>query len=329
MPHKLDDATAAQKVLALYAQLLFTGKRHTLSNLAAQLGCSKQTVLRLIQTIESLGDVLDSGLEGRQRWYRIKTPQRIPKGALTPEDIRLLTLCRDMVQHLLPKSVWDRIGQTIGATTVLLEDFSGRDETLESRCQVGFKGHIDYEPFKGFLEDLERAIREKRLCRVTYLSVGSDEPREHLFAPLTLVVFREALYAKGVKVEDKSPYQEIGPMVLAVHRVRNIEITAAHHLLSFTGNDLGTTFGLAKLNPFRVTVKFGKEAAQYVNERQWSVDQDIQLLDHGGLLLEFTATSPEEVVSWVLSFGENAELIAPTDLRDEIKRILEQTLNIY
>lgn len=58
MPTKqLPDTTYGEKLISLFARLLFSGEWVSLSQLARELGCSKQTVLRLIRDIESGYDV--------------------------------------------------------------------------------------------------------------------------------------------------------------------------------------------------------------------------------------------------------------------------------
>ena len=81
--------------------------------------------------------------------------------------------------------------------------------------------------------------------------------------------------------------------------------------------------------PFRVKVAFGPAAAAYVSERTWSDDQKLKSLPDGGLTLEFTATSRPEVLSWVLSFRAEAELLEPADIREEMASIVESLAGVY
>ena len=47
-----DDASPSEKILGLYGLLLFTGRKYNLSSLADKFDCSKQTILRMVKTIE-------------------------------------------------------------------------------------------------------------------------------------------------------------------------------------------------------------------------------------------------------------------------------------
>ncbi|WP_338669724.1 WYL domain-containing protein [Pseudodesulfovibrio methanolicus] len=77
-------------------------------------------------------------------------------------------------------------------------------------------------------------------------------------------------------------------------------------------------FGVMDGEEFRVKVKFGKAVAGYVQERIWSDDQSIRRYKNGNVDLEFSANSWREVRSGVLSFGSNAKVIYPKELRAEV-----------
>jgi len=55
-----------------------------------------------------------------------------------------------------------------------------------------------------------------------------------------------------------------------------------------------------------------------VAEREWSEGQKIVVHKDGGMTLTMTARSPAEIISWVLSFDEAAELLAPKHLRKAV-----------
>ncbi len=84
-----------------------------------------------------------------------------------------------------------------------------------------------------------------------------------------------------------------------------------------------------KGEPFHVKMAFQPAAAAYVSERTWSDDQMLTSKADGSVILEFTATSRPEVLSWVLSFRAEAELMAPEDLRQELTSIVEKIADVY
>lgn len=81
--------------------------------------------------------------------------------------------------------------------------------------------------------------------------------------------------------------------------------------------------------PFTAVIKFPKSAATYVGERIWSEGQRMERTPDGSLILSLKASSRAEIVSWVLSFGTNAELLEPADLREELRNISRNLSKCY
>jgi len=322
LPPKLDQhATPGQKLLGLYALLLFTGNAYSLTRLAEMFRCSKQTVKRMIEDIErSHGAEILRIDEGRERCYRIKAPSARPRVALTPEEIRQLVLCRDLVLHLLPKTMRASLDETIRKASVLLPDFSERCEAFDSRVTVAVKGGIDYSPFQGILSKILEAMRCREVMIVSYKAAGRPEPREHHVAPARLLSYRESLYVHGWKVNERGKVEALCPTTLAVHRMGEVTRTQRKFDLPEPEPPDPAVFGLISGEPFRVRVRFGQAVAQYVAERTWSTDQKLTRTGEGGAVLEFTARSEAEVASWVLGFGVHAELLAPEGLRARIAK---------
>lgn len=67
----------------------------------------------------------------------------------------------------------------------------------------------------------------------------------------------------------------------------------------------------------------------YVGERIWSEGQRMERTPDGSLILSLKASSRAEIVSWVLSFGTNAELLEPADLREELRNISRNLSKCY
>lgn len=319
MAAKQNPATATEKILALYVLLLFSGRSFTLTQLAKHFDCSKQTILRLTRSIDLVGDYLETEVHAGERWYKIKTPSQRPKQGLSEEDVRQLVMRRDIMLKLIPSHMRERLAVTVGAATTLLSDHSKREGALAQVYQHELKGRIDYDAHADILEKMETGIRERCLCHVEYLAVGRDEPKSHVFAPIAIICFKDSYYIDGIKTTDKPPWSEVGPMLLATPRIQDVTLLRVTHAFNSRRKDDGA-FGFMKGQSLRCRLRVTGMAAPYVRERIWSEDQVIEQCDDKSIILQFTASSPAEVVSWVLSFGDHAELLAPEDLREELKR---------
>lgn len=331
MPEKKDPhASPAMKVLRLYAMLLFSGRKFSLSELARKCGCSKQTVLRMIEQINlSKWEQVDSWEEDGQRYYRAKAPPQRPNLSLDVEAIQHLLLCRDIVWHLLPEAFRQEIEQTIAKATVLLPDFGDRSEALVSLARNYSKGVIDYSERQEMLQTLLEAIQKHLICEVGYRA-SSNKTSQMAIAPLRLIAYRDGLYVKGrLEKALASPDGYFDP-ILAVHRIESFRVTdRTFERPKNRSKRNGRTFGFMPGEAFAVKVRFKQPAACYVAERVWSDGQKLTPRRDGSLDLQFTATSQPEVISWVLSFGREAELLEPAHLRQQIAAICTEITGVY
>jgi len=308
---------------------MYTGKRHYLIDLARELDCSKQTIMKMMEDIDRSYSVrVEKGKDGRRVWYQIQTPRNKPQTALSEEEISNLLLCKEMVSHLLPEGLSRKVDETIHKTTALLPDLDNRAQAFESLTGVILKGSIDYSPQEGIITTLLNAIANKDVCEIKYKALARDEERLHYFAPLKIKSYREALYVTGwtvdIRPKDAEPIHE---MHLPIHRFSAAERVRKKH--SIKGKETSHYFGFPENEPFRVKVRLSPEAGTYVKERRWSSDQIATNLDDGRCELEFTAQSETEVLSWVLGFGANIEILEPEDLRAAVQSELESTLGYY
>jgi len=332
MPEKKDAySTPAMKVLRLYILLLFSGQKYSLAELARKFECSKQTILRMLEQINlSKFEQVNSWEEEGRRYFRAKTPPQRPNPTLNVEAIQHLLLCRDIVWHILPPALRQEIDQTIARTTVLLTDFNQRSEALTSFAHNHAKGSIDYSHHQEILKSLLNAIQKRRICQVVYRSSSASKIQEMRIAPLRLVAYHDGLFIRARLEEPLANSDDNVDRMLAVHRIVSLQKTDKTFQVPVNQKkQSGLTFGLMEGKPFRVKVAFQAGAAAYVSERIWSDDQKLKSLPDGGLVLEFTATSRPEVLSWILSFRTEAELLEPADLKVEMTSIVEKLVEVY
>jgi hypothetical protein len=88
-------------------------------------------------------------------------------------------------------------------------------------------------------------------------------------------------------------------------------------------------FGFMKDDCFEVELEFTGWAAQYVAERTWSPDQKITIIDDDKIRLILSASSDVELIAWILSFGEEARVIEPGWMVEEVAKKTKLMAGIY
>jgi len=312
MPPKKDpDATPGIKLLRMFRKLMLDGRYHFQIELAEELQCSSQTIIRLAAEIESvIGINLESGVKDRRRWYQIRTISRSRLG-LDFEELRYLSICRDLAAVSLPEPVLKRIDASIFNLSVLMadRDFANRQEVQHQQFAFFSKGRIDYTPFQESIEKLVDAKESQRVCLVRYKALGKQNEKEHRFVPSQIVSMNNTLYVLGASLTDN--FKEVRHYInLAIHRVTDVTLTEKVFAASIPQAS-PASFGLPWHEPKTFRIQFMKgKAADYVRERIWADEQSIKEQKSGGLILELTTTSEPELMAWVRSFGEDAECIA-------------------
>lgn len=312
MPAKINlDVSSGGRLLQLFRKFMLDGRKHYLPDLAKEMQCSSQTVIRMAEEIERLvGIGFETGKEKRRRWYRIRTINR-SRLPLDFEEIRYLSICRDLAEATLPELIRERINDTILNLSMLLadQDCAKREQAQQTQFLFFPKGRIDYAPHYDTIEKLMRAAEERRVCLVRYKASGQTEPKEHRFAPSRMAAMSGALYALGAGVtEDFREFRHLTN--LAVHRIQDVIVTEKRFAFEIPQAD-PAGFGLPWHEPKKFRIRFNSgKAADYVRERIWATEQRIHELNDGSVLLEMTTRSEPEVMAWVRSFGEEAELFS-------------------
>jgi len=334
MAEKLDPYRSyGQKLISLFARLLFSGESHSLIELSKMLGCSKQTVLRLVDDIRrSYGIEIDEFFRGRKKFYQIrKTSGSLPVADITGKEMMVLQMCRAFTEHLMGRKLFEEAAIALGKSRRLMKDQSS--SPVDHFASI-LPGTIDYTRHHQKIFRLAQAMDEKRVCRVSYRKLMATRDLTFYIKPLKLFSRRDTIYLHAALARTPGkPYREpeFNPL-LAVHRISSVELTDRSYNIPEQydfESDFNLTFGVMKDQTFRVEAEFFGRAARFVSERTWSPDQKMTSYKDGRIKLKFTASSEPEIISWILSFGDQARLLKPTSIRNSVNRIIEKMQSNY
>lgn len=315
MPAKLDqDTTSGRKLLRLYQRLLFNAGRHYQGDLADWLKCSRQTISRLALEIAGVvGAHLQTGVDNHRRWYcLVPGPARCNFG-MDIAETRYLRLCRDLAETFAPQEVLEKMDETMLRFSMLAAEAGIGDRERLARGRFSFfsKGRINYSPFFPIINTLLECRDKQLRCAVDYRGGAGGGVKTHSIVIGDIVCMSNALYALcGLIDEDGETLAHC--LTLAVHRIKSIESSGRPAPFCMLRNG-SNTFGLPWHEPKNFHIRFESgPAAEYVRERIWADEQYIEELRNGGLVLHITTRSEPELLAWVRSFGDAAELLAPT-----------------
>lgn len=334
MPDKISPyASYGEKIIKLFAKLLFSGQSYSLTELSRMLVCSKQTVLRLMEDIRrSYGVEIEESIIDRNKFYRLKWPGKVPPAlALTGSEMSVLLMCQAFARHLLGNALFEEASSALEKNRAL----AGPASEKSGHSFTSYRpGTIDYTPHEECIKTLLKAMEQHRICTVKYRSLVSEGAKTFLIMPLKIFSHNDSIYlsarfaGKPGRRDDRREYDPL----LAVHRIKRVEMTET--TFEFPADYdfekiYNRNFGIIKSGAFKVEVEFTGLAARYVSERMWSPDQRIRRVDDSTVRIEFSASSKKELISWVMSFGNEARIISPDSLVRAIVDMISKTSSLY
>ena len=163
----------------------------------------------------------------------------------------------------------------------------------------------DYSDRADDLKLLLHGLFHRRRVRFRY----TTNPEWNEVCPLTLVVYRSALYLVGRYKPDQEPY------LFAVDRMSELSLT--------TRFDYPTDYDPSSVFEGAFGIYQGKEEHhvdllfenrpwlhRYLTERRWHPTQSFEEQKDGRLRMRFTVSSMAEVNPWIKSFGEDVTVVA-------------------
>lgn len=345
MPNKLNvDKTYGQKIIHLFAKLLFSGEKHSLTQLSQILECSKQSVLRMVDDITRVYDVViqEEIASDRKKYFWLeKQNKRLPALNLSTSEYNLLRMCHAFTEHLMGEQLFEEAAGALDKNIALLTD----SNTGASRhFATIIPGTIDYTKHKEVISNLITAMEKSLVCKVSYRKVFASKSSTFYIKPLKLFSNKETLYlhARIAPYPSKTNANQVNSArpslrktkkhnydpLLAIHRFVSLEVTDIPFEFP-KGYDFETifneNFGVIKEETFEVKAEFTGFASVYVSERTWSGDQKIvkrtKTVDNdeiNTIELTFTASSVPETIAWLLSFGAEARVLEPDWLVEEM-----------
>lgn len=334
MPKKLSEHRSyGEKLITLFTRLLFTRKSYSLTELSKGLGCSKPTIIRLVNDIRmAYGVEIEENMKGNKKYYRLVTRgSTTPILPLTESELTALQMCQTFTKHILGHRLYTEATRALEKSLPLTEG----EGKLPSRHFASFcTGTIDYTPYQDMIRTLIDAMDAGNVCRVTYRAVMEKKAKTYHVKPLKIFTYRDAMYlhARLAREPGKVYRKPDFDPLLAIHRLNKVEMTDRRfeYPADYDFDEVfEKNFGVMKDDLFEVEVEFQGWAASYVSERTWSSDQKIHYIGEDKIRIIFSASSEVELIAWILSFGEEVQVLRPGWLVQEIRKKIRAMVSLY
>jgi proteasome accessory factor B len=298
----------------------------TVYDIAYRFDVSVRTAIRYLRALEIAGDPLYAETVDKKRVWRLEPSARHETITLTAAQMVALFLSGRVFDFLAGTGFKEDLDDVFKRvrTTLARKDFLAVRNIERKIFDVNEAPHI----YSGRLEDVNdittALLREHRL-RVRHDSVAKGKKR-FVVEPYTLLVYKKGLYLVAYSHHHKArrTFALDGFRSVTWLRDDRFEYPADYDPATVAGG----AFGLIAGTPTRVRVFFDEKVARFVRRRQWHPTQKISSVP-GGIELTMDVAGTAEVPSWVLGFGDKAELLEPSSLREQLAAQLSVAAKRY
>ncbi|MCE5212180.1 MAG: WYL domain-containing protein [Deltaproteobacteria bacterium] len=309
----------------------------TISSLCEHLDIGIRQAHRVIETLElEWGFVIDkdkSNLDGKVRYYLDKEfckrlfDMKVPDLNLSMSEIIALHFLKSHTGIYQGTDIETHIESAFAKLNIFVpEGLADKLEKVKSLLVDNKKLVKDYSAKDKIIDNITSAIMQQKTCIVDYHSFSDDQIKKLNIDPLAFYEWNGGLYL-FVRLTGHDDIR-----LLAVERIKNMSATRDSYEYPDDFDPdalLDGAFGLIYDDPISVKIKFSAGQARYIEERQWAKDQKIEKQKDGSIILSMNTSGWFEVKKWLLSYGTDAELLAPADKRKELKKEAKQLAELY
>jgi predicted DNA-binding transcriptional regulator YafY len=303
------------------------GKYPNVHDLAREYEVGTATIYR---DIEYMRYMLNAPIEysAKERgWYNTEKTFRQPARIATADDMLALGMAKSLVSLYKNTPLYESAVRLLNDITAPLSP----DDNETGESTAWYEKRIVVPPVASAPVNPETwdvvvdAMKENRVITFEYKGYVDDDYKTRLVRPYQLLFDTGAWFLYGY-AEERSAIR-----IFYLSRMKNISITNERFKLPenfdyCTKND-GSYFGIFAGEKRGFKIAFSGFAARDIQNRLWAKDQKTTEMEDGeGIIIEFTSTQYDKVLSWVLSFGSGATPIEPPELVEQWK---ENILEIY
>lgn len=319
MPNPYSNLTKLIQAVSLLAAQGGT----TIKTLMSRLGISRRSAFRMLEALTDLGlPLVDERRDlSTEKTYRILEgyAQRLPTFAVPSLDL-------NPQERYFLDAILEGRSLRDSSSSAILSSLRSKLDVLLPDLEPDPAPDTDSNPTATLLATFRAAINTSQACSVVYRSPVDGISRSYNINPVKLLEHRGGLYVYA-KPEGQTHCRLLD---LDLFESATIAATTSEHLVDIDyAASLAATFDLEADAPVQATIRFSSAIAQQATARHIGVIQSTKTQADGSTVLTLGSRNIRDLVRWALSWGPDAEILAPPELRSMTRKELSQALAQY
>lgn len=208
----------------------------------------------------------------------------------------------------------------------LPEGLMNRLGNIGERVEIDVSPAVDYSAKGPLFKAIDRAIQESNILRIDYYSFSRDKVTTREVDPYKLV-FKDGFWYLVAYCHRRNEVR-----VFRVDRIRCFSVTTEHFVPQPDFNFekyMGAAWQMERGEEFRFKVRFFGKAARFIKETTFHPSQLITEEPAGTIIFSARAGGMRSVLRWVLTFGDEAEVLEPEALRSMVAEVMVAGVSRY
>lgn len=317
----------AERIYRLHE--LLKGRRPvSLERLMKQVDASRATVNRDIAYLRDFfrAPVIYDRDRNGYRYDPNEPAFELPGLFFNESELFALLASEQILESVQPGILAPKLGPLKSRVRQLLAESGHAADTVAERVEVHRFAPRRSDP--DLFGEVAAAVLEGRVLDLAYHGRRRDRETRRRVHCARLVHYRANWYLLAWCEQAR------GLRLFALERIRSTDNPGlaadvrvhARELNSFVGASFGIFSGEAQ---HWAKIRFTPEMARWVAEENWHSDQLGYWVDDGRFELQVPYSDPTELLMEVLKYGAEAEVIGPPELRERVRKRLEQALRQY
>ncbi|MBU9714386.1 helix-turn-helix transcriptional regulator [Evansella tamaricis] len=236
----------------------------------------------------------------------------------------MLPKIHDQISHLIPPDFYTAYEKVMATHQKEKKDLQNLLQQMVSIIQMGTPAF--QEEHNNFLSPVIRAILHGRTIEVVYHTQSRNVTTTRALDPYFLIPRDHRFYLIAFCHEKNRFLTFRLSRFLDVAPTENTFSKQELNLKEYFRHTWSIIQGTDKIN---FKVKFSSNIARYIKEEELFVKPKLTELEDGSLLFEVTLNDDKEFLQWIMQYGVDAEILAPSDYREKMKHHLEKWLKHY
>ena len=288
----------------------------TVNDLAQEFVITRRQVYRDLDRIEEEGHPLtQSDGAGERTWQLPLGYKGLPPITLSPYELMSLYLAKSHLTYLAGTPFADDLDGIVQKIQAGLPDKTVNHLERIVQTSVPFQRPLrGYGKQKAVLDVLRKGLLLQRTLVLHHQSPKYDDTMPHRVDPYTLLLYQNGLYVMAYSHRAKN-YR-----LFAIERIHRAELTGDAFVMrpDFSQKKLTAGFGIFEEAALTIRIRFSRDVAHLLKERQFHPTQTIKSFKTGEVILTMQAGGLDEIASWILSWGPSAEVLAPPALIESV-----------